>query len=212
MTSGQQEVVKWVALGTMLVDHVGAVLLSGDAQVLARMVGRLAFPLFAFLLAYNITVRGVPVARYVGPLAVFSLVSLGPHWAAFGVGSLNIFPTLLVGVLLIEAGRYGLAWFVGTLAVVLVAGPVLGYGAVGAVLVFLIHGALVVGGWAWLPVVLAVGLVNAWPVAVVGLLAAGVVLLLERLPVVLARSPAWVFWWFYPAHLLLLVGLRRALA
>jgi len=42
---------KWLAMGTMLLDHIGAVLVWGPAYIWLRMIGRLAFPIFCFLLA-----------------------------------------------------------------------------------------------------------------------------------------------------------------
>ena len=42
---------KWLAMLTMLVDHIGAVLVTGTESIPLRIIGRCAFPVFCFLLA-----------------------------------------------------------------------------------------------------------------------------------------------------------------
>lgn len=44
---------KWIALITMTIDHIGFFLLSPDETpyLITRMIGRIAFPLFAFMIA-----------------------------------------------------------------------------------------------------------------------------------------------------------------
>ena len=39
---------KWIAVITMVIDHIGAVLFPGE--LILRIIGRLSFPIFCFLL------------------------------------------------------------------------------------------------------------------------------------------------------------------
>lgn len=82
----------------MLFDHTNRTLWTYQPWVMA--IGRLAFPLFAFLIAYNTTLRGVPFRKYLLPLLVFGVVSQVPAMLALdrGLLPLNIFFTLLLGV------------------------------------------------------------------------------------------------------------------
>ena len=93
-----RELLKWVAIATMTVDHIGLVLYP--QYTILRYVGRLAFPLFAYLL-----VLGVESTRnlrgYFNRLILFALVSQIPFALANGVQpweKLNIFFTLALGL------------------------------------------------------------------------------------------------------------------
>ena len=53
MTSGGRELLKWVALLLMTGDHINTILFHGSAPWLGH-AGRVVFPIFAFVLAWNI--------------------------------------------------------------------------------------------------------------------------------------------------------------
>lgn len=108
---------KWIALGTMFIDHVGATLLlslyyrtltAGTRYLYygARVAGRLAFPIFCFLLVEGFA-HTRDRRRYALRLGVFALVSEIPFDIAFKhpanglleFSSQNVFFTLLLGLL-----------------------------------------------------------------------------------------------------------------
>ena len=62
-----QDVLRVTAITAMVLDHVNRVFLASDIAIFT-LAGRLAFPLFALLIAHNIQARGVPWQRYVAPL------------------------------------------------------------------------------------------------------------------------------------------------
>lgn len=89
--------VKITAITTMTVDHVGAVLFPNITVL--RMIGRLAFPMFLYLLILGVKSTG-NAKGYFLRLLFFGLVSQTPYFLAFGIGPfdrLNIFFTLLFG-------------------------------------------------------------------------------------------------------------------
>lgn len=94
---------KLIAVASMLVDHVGY-LLCGNLYWM-RAVGRLAFPLFAFLLVEGF-LHTRSVGRYCLRLAVFAVLS-EPCFDFSRTGGLwdpsyqNVFFTLLLGLLAI---------------------------------------------------------------------------------------------------------------
>jgi hypothetical protein len=102
-----RELLKWIAIITMTVDHVGRILYP-ELEVL-RFIGRLSFPLFAYLLMLGIeTTRNI--RNYFIRLFVFAFISQVPFFLAIDSGpfdSLNIFFTLSAGLLFIHFFKKG---------------------------------------------------------------------------------------------------------
>lgn len=96
-----RELLKWIAIITMTVDHVG-VIFYPEFTVL-RFIGRLSFPLFAYLLILGIE-NTRNIRNYFTRLFIFALISQVPFFLALDYGpfdSLNIFFTLSSGLLFI---------------------------------------------------------------------------------------------------------------
>ncbi len=93
---------KWIAIITMTIDHVGAILYSEVAVL--RYIGRLSFPLFAYLLILGMeSTRNL--RNYYIRLFFFALVSQVPFFLALDFepfGYLNIFFTLSFGLLFVH--------------------------------------------------------------------------------------------------------------
>jgi hypothetical protein len=217
LSSGQQEALKLLAIVTMVVDHVGVAFLAGGPYEIARAVGRLAFPLFGLLIAFNLTRHGVPPMKYYTPLALLLVVSQVPYalFSEFGAaGRLNIFAELLGGVMLID-GVLG-ERRAGTRLALSIAGLVLAalgaYGAIGGIMVLAWALALrtrTPAAAAFL--VVALVLVNAGSRnLLVPLLLLPLLTLMTRVPLRLTRLPRWGWYAFYPAHMLVLVLLQQA--
>lgn len=93
-------VLKLIAVISMLIDHTGAVLFP--EEVWFRIVGRLAFPIFCFLIAEGYT-HTRNVKRYAFRLFLFALLSEIPFdllffdsW--FDISGQNVFFTLFLGL------------------------------------------------------------------------------------------------------------------
>ena len=213
LSTGQQEVLRWVALAAMVIDHVGVIFVPPEWSPAFRAVGRIAWPLFAMLLAYNVATRGVDPRRYLTRLAVFALLAQLPHTLAFGWVSISIMGTLFLGALSLSLVTRRISNPIVAVLLglsVLVGANYVEYGLQGIL--------LVVAAWwafkensvpAWVIAVVAVGFVNVpsrlWPY---GLLALPVAFAVVRLPFGLPRSGL-LPWMFYPGHLLVLVTIRE---
>ena len=114
---------KYIACGTMLLDHIGASCIengflnsSASPAPLAgldlalRLIGRLAFPIFCFLLVEGFT-HTHDVNKYVRRLFLFGLLSEVPFDLAFfhspfHPGDQNVYWTLALGVLAMAGLRH----------------------------------------------------------------------------------------------------------
>jgi hypothetical protein len=100
-TNGQLEALKWIALASMFLDHFGRHLLGYGNDTWVFAVGRIAFPLFALVLAVNLARehgRAARAARTARRLAVWCAVSIVPSVLARGEPMLvNVFGTLGLG-------------------------------------------------------------------------------------------------------------------
>lgn len=93
---------KLIALTTMIVDHYGAIF-HGNIMAF-RMIGRLAFPIYCFLLVEGYF-HSSNIKKYAKRLFIFALISEVPFDLAFygklGFQHQNIFFTLFLGLMAI---------------------------------------------------------------------------------------------------------------
>jgi len=92
---------KLIAVSTMLIDHVGAVLLQ--REIVLRYIGRISFPIFCFLLVEGY-LYSKNVKKYLLRLGIFAVISEIPFDLAFRDQmfyweSQNVFLTLFIGLL-----------------------------------------------------------------------------------------------------------------
>ncbi|QUI24322.1 hypothetical protein HZI73_19365 [Vallitalea pronyensis] len=98
---------KVIACITMFIDHYAMVFVdeSTTAHVVMRIIGRMAFPIFAYLIAEGFF-HTRHIHKYLARLLIFAFISEIPYDMAQGVdvgfGSLNIFFTLFLGLLVIH--------------------------------------------------------------------------------------------------------------
>ena len=85
---------KMIAIVTMLIDHIGAVLFPQTE--LLRIIGRIAFPIFAFTLVEGFF-HTKDVKKYLMRLGILALISEIP----FAFGHQNVFFTLFLGILML---------------------------------------------------------------------------------------------------------------
>ncbi|MGM0419750.1 MAG: TraX family protein [Bacillota bacterium] len=128
---------KMIAIISMLIDHIGVIIFP--ELIGLRIIGRLAFPLFSFLITEGYRWTS-DLHKYFLRLVIFSLISQYPFWIAFGFDSgLNIFFTLTIGLLAIYSSeKYdneGLVLILAAVAEIIRSD----YGFFGVLLIYLIH-------------------------------------------------------------------------
>jgi TraX protein len=139
IASGTLEALKWLAVAIMTVDHLNRHLLGSAYPVMMQM-GRLAMPLFALILAYNLArpeaFSSGSAMRTLKRLIVFAVLSSLPYMelnlALVGWRPFNILFTLAAGtacVILLE--RQTLRLQIAAVALFAVAGALVDYGWVG---------------------------------------------------------------------------------
>ena len=112
-------VLKWIAIVSMLIDHTAAVLISYDSPLLfglglydiMRLVGRMAFPIFAYGIAQG-CVHTRDARRYLGRLLLFAVLSELPYQLALDqpfppqFATSNVFFTLFAGAACCEIVKF----------------------------------------------------------------------------------------------------------
>lgn len=78
LSTHQISTIKWLAVFAMLLDHIGyRFYLPFEVEVLFRVIGRVAFVSFAFLITYQLAKNEVST-KYLKRLGVFALISQIP--------------------------------------------------------------------------------------------------------------------------------------
>lgn len=113
-------VLKWIGIFTMFIDHVGAVLVNKillltwnsewiNIYWICRYIGRIAFPIFCFMLVEGF-LHTRNWKKYFGRMCLFALISEIPFNLAisgdwFSLKATNVMGTFALGILLLAALR-----------------------------------------------------------------------------------------------------------
>jgi TraX protein len=219
MADGSLEAIKWAALVLMVFDHVNKYLYAEKLPVIFQL-GRIVMPMFGFVLAYNLA-RPDALARGVHGRMLYRLTLMGLAASPMCIilngmfvtanawWPLNIlFMLLLVVSLTYLIDRGGAKCYALATALFILGGAFVEYLWMGVL--------CCLGAWLfcraaspsrlllWFLGTLSLTVVNGntW-----ALVAIPIVLMAGRVVLRLPRR-TWVFYTFYPAHLLLLIIVR----
>ncbi|WP_392486825.1 TraX family protein [Haloimpatiens sp. FM7315] len=221
---------KLVAIITMLIDHIGAVLYP--KVLFFRIIGRLAFPIFCYFISEGFF-KTSNVKKYMKRLFVFALISQVPFYLAFRTGYyLNVFFTLFFGLYAVisydRTKEIKYVWFLGMIAQVLNTD----YGIYGvfmiyffykyhndfrkmfksqAILTFIFLGVLSLGATINLVIskisleIYFSGLISIW-IEAFCLLSLFLIRIYNGEK---GKGLKYLFYVFYPAHLLIIAGIKK---
>jgi hypothetical protein len=217
--NGKREILKLIAIITMVVDHVGIVVFSDNITL--RLIGRISFPIFALLLAEGF-IRTKHPRQYATRLFIFFLISQVPFVYALGYPEyLNIFLDLFIGFLLLWSLKNDRLVIFGPLFFAGVAVPPLfgyslnyeWYGLLTIVLAYLYFTRRIPATGAYgifaLITFLLVALGQASIIQVFAVFSPLLVYGVLSSTLTMKRMPKYIYYAFYPAHLILLWLLFR---
>lgn len=220
-----QEALKFIACVTMLIDHIGAVFVSGN---MLRCIGRLSFPIFCFLIAEGAHYTRSP-KKYALRMLLMAVLAEIPFEMAF-FGSLtpyrqNVMLTLLMGFCALQVMKKCPNVLLKCLAAVpfavLAEWMHADYGAEG-VLVIALFGLTRDWKYQHLAQLLGLGLIFSQMSSAEIFRVGGLIVTMQELgalaviPISLysgkkattSRAVQWGFYLFYPVHLLVLYLLK----
>ncbi|HHX11665.1 MAG TPA: hypothetical protein GX731_02500 [Clostridiales bacterium] len=209
---------KLIAIITMLIDHIGAVFITPNttSYLIFRSIGRLAFPIFVFLLVEGFH-HTRDAKKYLTRLGIFALLSEIPFdlafYGEFHMGHQNIFFTLFLGLLLIMLMKEVEIKFPKNVVVINLINALLvigfsivafllktDYNFLGILLItafYLFRGSKVL-------LVLSILLIFGTPIGSISILATLSMVFIALYNGEKGKSMKYFFYIFYPAHLLIL--------
>ena len=232
----QLELIKWLALLCMLLDHLGFIFGTGTPYLVLRLIGRLCWPLILWLTFERLEANSARVWGYLRRLLPWAILSQPFYWAMLTLHNqslqmfdqINIFSSLFLGItayglLTLTEGKQRLLIIPG-LVVLAIAGLRSDFGPIGVLSLpmlalvvrhinpkLALYGVGLLGSIAGsLTVLLSAGKIDLPQLVIFSfgpLLAIPAIAITYRFNVVLPRLKQWAFYAFYPAHMLVLVGL-----
>lgn len=195
---------KFIAMFTMLIDHIGY--LFFPTQIWLRVIGRIAFPIFAFLIArgYRFT---SDKKKYAIRLLIFGFISQVPYHF-FAPGKWNIMFTLLIGLILIEIYNSKYKYTCIPLLFIGYFFPV-SYGVYGLAMILIFH--VTYGNDnktlnAYILLTIAYYLQSQNSIQALSFLALVPILLDPKTSI---KVPRMVGYWFYPGHIAALLLIQK---
>lgn len=204
---------KLIAIITMTIDHIGYIFFP-EAQWL-RMIGRISFPVFCFLLTEGYTHTG-NLKKYGLRLFVFAVISFVPYsWFIYGslfsLNSMNIYFELFAGLTALyftEKGIKGKPLYFAVPVIICILAQLFSfsYGAYG---VLLIIGFYLLKGKS-LPIITCVAGLTVLYCVFIGRGWLQIYAVFSVIPILLYNGkkginmPKYAFYAYYPVHLLLL--------
>ncbi|MCX2960972.1 MULTISPECIES: TraX family protein [Rodentibacter] len=105
ITNTQRNLLKWLALFTMFLDHVGLILEGYISEfILFRLIGRFSFLAFGFLMAFNLASRKLDTQRtvsYLLKLSIFGILAQYAYVFLIPGAGLNIYGQFVGFILVI---------------------------------------------------------------------------------------------------------------
>ncbi len=213
----QSDYLKIIAMAAMLLDHIAYYFLpySASSYLFMRLLGRLAFPIFAYYIAKGYQ-RTRNINRYMGRMLVFALISQLPfYYFMHQVMVLNILFTFLLALLMLKLyDRKNLLWVLTLLVADVVA---MDYGAYGLIVILIFHvfgddfkkTIAMIGTLSLIYATLGAMQTSAWQLRSFIQVASVFAIPLIYMPMKPIRISKYWIYAFYPLHLGIIVGIGQ---
>ncbi len=218
ITKEQSNYIKLIAIITMFIDHMGYILFPNVLWL--RVIGRIAFPLFAYQIAvgYSYTKS---LKKYISRIFGLGVVCQVPYFYAMGGSDakLNILFTLTIGIACIYFWDKKL--YIGTLFIFVLTyvmqymygKELFDYGLYGILSIFIMYVCMnrahILAPVFILINIIFINILKLNPIQIASVVA---ILFLIKPLKFKYNIPAWFFYLFYPAHLLILWGIGELIA
>lgn len=201
---------KMIAIISMLIDHIGAVFFPTNYGF--RIIGRLAFPIFAFLISEGM-VYTKNVDKYLKRIFIFGLISEVPFDWAFSntwndFTTWNIMFTLLLGALCIKRiQEYGYGVDTGLIVgIIMVLAQIINVdgGAFGVLTIVMFYCMRKDHKKIFMMLILIYGIGLGWIYKYAVLAMVPIYCYNDKK----GKDIKWVAYWFYPVHLAILAAIN----
>ncbi len=220
ISSDQQEFLKLLGVLLMTLDHIVAV--QNDYPHLFHYLGRTVMPLFAYLLVYNFINRTSNKKKYITKILIVGIISqpIFEYAIIDEDPELNILFTLGIGIAFLYAHeliqkkatliQIKAALYTALFLIVYLIGFKVSYHHSGLITIFAFY-AYLKNPNPILAILLLLAIIslnslltsNEW-LGFYGLLLFPIVYLIKKTNFKVIRMPGWLFYAFYPAHLLII--------
>jgi len=217
--------IRTLAIILMLIDHVGMAFFPQHLQF--RIIGRLAFPLFAWLIANGFK-HTKNVYKYLGRLIVLALISQYPFQLFMGINNqppthLNIFFTLALGLsaLIISTSKMGKLIKTGSILFLLIIAEIfqVDYGMFGILSILVFHKfySQHLKTFFFQVLVWSLSLIYSFLTTFgnsinLNILSVFSIFFIKSYNLQPGKAHKWLFYGFYPAHLLVIYLIKLAVA
>ena len=197
----------------MVIDHIGYKFFPEGTVTyeIMRDIGRVAYPMFAFLIAHNFLFYSRNHTNYLKRILLLALISEYPHHIYFpDHHTTSIMFTLALGVsamIIAEKEKSKVVAFTAYIFMIFISFfteyPLLGFILILSFYVSLQKKSLIY----WAVTFLVAFLMNfdQWDRAIVSALAVLIPFAVSKLDISIPRMNKWAFYFFYPVHFLVLL-------
>ncbi|WP_031551743.1 TraX family protein [Oribacterium sp. FC2011] len=217
--------IKLLALLTMLIDHIGVILLK--EIIIFRLIGRLAMPLYAYCIArgFYFSKQHGTLKKYISNILALTLISEIPYCLIVQYPAINIGFTWLSAITILfvlesnmdRPKKYLVAWFIVVFAYGLDRIISFDYGVYGVITAVAMYYLMVKQES---PVMMFIVSISLWIFYILfmnisfeqiyAVFAVLFIVLLNPFDDVI-KVPKRVYYWFYPLHMMILLFIGRML-
>lgn len=201
----------------MLLDHIDRIIYSQSFSLMT-VIGRFAFILFAFILAYNYAFNSRNKIAYLKRLLLFAIISQPFYIYAFGFSKLNIFFTLWLGLGIVWLYEHRTnvinQWIIGyALILILFFGHYIEYHIMGVLLVISSFTYIKTPSVINLSIMLSIAFLtnNLFQLnkdtiifSLMGVMSYLIIFFIKQLNPPVIPINKWLFYCFYPLHLIII--------